>query len=195
MTEKPLAETAGRSIELFNGIDLDGWRQAGPGGFRIDTGTLVTEGGMGLLWYAARKFSNFELKLDWKVTNRADNSGIFIRFPAPTASNAFGGDPRVAVKHGYEIQIDDEGTPNGDMIHKTGAIYGVQPPAKVAAKPPGECNTFVIRVEGQTYNVALNGEPVIADFKGDRTLRGHIGLQNHSPQDRVFFRNIMVTPL
>lgn len=194
MSEEAFIDNTGPSIQLFNGIDLDGWRQAGPGGFRIDNGTLVTEGGMGLLWYAARQFSNFELKLDWKVTKRADNSGIFIRFPPPTASNAFGGDPRVAVKHGYEIQIDDEGAPNGDMIHKTGAIYGVQPPAKVASKPPGEWNTFVIRVEGQIYNVTLNGEPVIADFKGDRALRGHIGLQNHSSQDQVFFRNIVATP-
>jgi hypothetical protein len=195
MSEKAFVDNTGPSIQLFNGIDLDGWRQAGPGGFRIDTGTLVTEGGMGLLWYAARQFSNFELKLDWKVTKRADNSGIFVRFPAPAASHDSTGGPRVAVKHGYEIQIDDEGAPNGDGIHKTGAIYGVHPPAQVASKPPGEWNTFLIRVEGQIYNVALNGEPVIADFKGDRTLRGHIGLQNHSPQDRVFFRNIMITPL
>ena len=46
MTERPFAETAGRSIQLFNGVDLDGWRQAGPDGFRIDNGMLVTEGGL-----------------------------------------------------------------------------------------------------------------------------------------------------
>jgi hypothetical protein len=56
-------------------------------------------------------------------------------------------------------------------------------------------NTFVIRVEGQIYNVTLNSEPVITNFTGNRAMRGHIGLQNHSPKDQVFFRNIIATPL
>jgi len=194
MTEKTFAETPGRSIQLFNGVDLEGWRQAGPGGFRIDNGMLVTVGGMGLLWYAARQFGNFELKVDWKVTKKSDNSGIFVRFPAPTVPNEPAGDPRVAIQHGYEIQIDDEGAPDGDRIHKTGAIYGAQPPEKIASKQPGEWNIFLIRVEGQIYNVTLNGEPAITNFKGNRSMRGHIGLQNHSPKDQVFFQNIIATP-
>ena len=107
---------------------------------------LVTEGGMGLLWYSARQFGNFELQVDWRVTKKSDNSGIFVRFPAPTS------------------------------------------------KQPGEWNTFLIRVEGQIYNVTLNGEPVAINFKGNRSMRGHIGLQNHSPEDQVFFRNIIATP-
>lgn len=194
MTEKPFAETAGRSIQLFNGLDFDAWRQAGPGGFTIDNGMLVTQGGMGLLWYAARPFGNFELKLDWKVTKRSDNSGIFVRFPAPAGVHDPGGDPRVAIDQGYEIQIDDEGAPDGEGIHKTGAIYNLQPAARIASRPPGEWNTFLIRVEGQIYNVTLNGTPVIINFKGKRSLRGHIGLQNHSSKDQVFFRNIIAAP-
>jgi hypothetical protein len=194
VTEKPLAETAGRSIELFNGFNLDGWRQAGRGRFRIDNGMLATEDGLGLLWYSARQFENFELKLDWKVTKKSDNSGVFVRFPLPTVPNDPGGDPRIAINQGYEIQIDDEGAPDGDMIHKTGAIYGFQPPEKIASKQPGEWNTFLIRLEGQIYNVTLNGEPVITNFKGNRSMRGHIGLQNHSPKDQVLFRNIIATP-
>lgn len=194
MTQKPFAETAGRSIHLFNGVNLDGWRQAGPGGFRVDNGMIVTEGGLGLLWYSGRDFGNFELKVDWKVTKKSDNSGVFVRFPAPTVSNEPGGNPQVAIKQGYEVQIDDEGAPDCRMIHKTGAIYEMQPPEKIASKQPGEWNTFLIRLEGQIYNVTLNGEPVIINFKGNRSIRGHIGLQNHSPKDRVFFRNIIATP-
>jgi Domain of Unknown Function (DUF1080) len=195
MTEKPFAETAVRSIRLFNGVSLEGWCQAGPGSFTVDNGALVTEGGMGLLWYANREFGNFELTVDWKATKRSDNSGVFVRFPAPTVSREPGGDPQVAIERGYEIQIDDEGAPDGRMIHKTGAIYGVQAPEKIASRQPGEWNTFRIRVQGQTYNVTLNGAPVIVHFRGDRSSHGHIGLQNHSPEDRVFFRNIITTPL
>lgn len=194
MIERTFSETARGSIQLFNGSDIDGWQQAGPGGFRIENGMLVTEGGMGLLWYAARQFENFELEVDWKVTKKSDNSGIFVRFPAPIVRNGLNGDPRIAIDQGYEIQIDDEGAPDGARIHKTGAIYGFQPPAKVASNQPGEWNTFLIRLEGQIYNVTLNGEPVIISFKGNRSMRGHIGMQNHSPKDQVFFRNIIATP-
>jgi hypothetical protein len=126
---------------------------------------------------------------DWKVTKTSDNSGIFVRFPAPDE------DPRVAINEGYEIQIDDEGAPDGDMIHKTGAVYGMQPPAGLASRPPGNWNTFVIRVEGQIYNVTLNGDRVITNFEGNRRVRGYVGLQNHSPKDHAFFRNIVATPL
>jgi len=184
-----------RSIRLFNGVNLEGWRQAGPGGFRIENRMLVTEGGLGLLWYSARQFGNFELRVDWKVTKRSDNSGVHVRFPRPTVACKPGGDPPIAIDCGYEIQIDDEGAPDGEMVHKTGAIYGLQPPAKLASRQPGEWNTFVIRVEGNIYNVTLNGEPVIINFKGDRPLRGHIGLQNHSLEDRVFFRKLIILPL
>lgn len=194
MAEKPLVEMAGRSIQLFNGVNLDGWRQAGPGGFRIDNRTLVTEGGLGLLWYSTRQFGNFELRVDWKVTKKSDNSGVYVRFPPPTVADEPGGDPRIAIDQGYEIQIDDEGAPDGEMLHKTGAIYGLQPPAKLASRQPGEWNTFLIRVEGYIYNVTLNGEPVITNFKGNRSLRGHIGLQNHSLEDQVFFRNVIAMP-
>ena len=103
MTEKPLAGTAGRSIRLFNGVNLDGWRHAGRGGFRIDNGMLMTMGGMGLLWYSARPFESFELTVDWKVTKKSDNSGVFVRFPAPTVADDQDGDPQVAVSQGYEI--------------------------------------------------------------------------------------------
>jgi Domain of Unknown Function (DUF1080) len=180
---------SGLPIQLFNGADLRGWRHTGSGGFRVNNGTLITEGGLGLLWYSALQFRDFELKLDWKVTKKSDNSGVFVRFPAPDR------DPEVAINEGYEIQIDDEGAPDGAMVHKTGAIYGIQSPKKIASNPPSEWNTFVIRVEGQSYNVTLNGEPVITSFTGNRSLEGYIGLQNHCANDQVFFRNIVATPL
>ncbi len=38
---------------LFDGTSTDGWKQAGPGSFTLDDGTLTSSGGMGLLWYEA----------------------------------------------------------------------------------------------------------------------------------------------
>jgi len=189
MFEKPIITAPNPNIQLFDGATLNGWMQAGPGNFVVDNGALKTQGGMGLLWYSRNQFRDFELTLDWKVMQQSDNSGVFIRFPDPN------GDPFNPVREGYEVQIDDFGNPDGALIHKTGAIYGVQAPLAQAAKPPGQWNTYVIRVVRQTYNVTLNGQVVIQDFTGNRSSRGFIGLQNHLPADVVFFRNIVVTPL
>lgn len=68
---------------------------------------LLTHGGMGLLWYYKKKFKDFILSLEWKVSNRSDNSGVFVRFPNPFT------DLNIAIEYGYEIQIDDIGSPDG----------------------------------------------------------------------------------
>ena len=67
---------------LFNGQSIDGWHMAGLGKFVFleDDKSLQSEGGMGLLWYAKKKYNDFVLKIDWKVNRRNDNSGVFIRF-------------------------------------------------------------------------------------------------------------------
>ena len=100
---------------LFNGKDLTGWKHAGPGSFTVADGELHTDAGMGLLWYSEKQFGDFTLTLEFKVSRKEDNSGIFVRFPDP------GNDPWVAVKEGHEIQICDTETKN-----QTGAIYNAK---------------------------------------------------------------------
>jgi choline dehydrogenase-like flavoprotein len=189
MFEAPIADPARGPVTLFNGTNLDGWQHVGAGRFVIDAGNLVTDGGLGVLWYTPLQFRNFRLTVEWRVTKTSDNGGVFVRLPNPA------GDANVPIIAGYEIQIDDEGAPDGADIHKTGSIYGVRGPLTAASKAPGEWNTFVIEVTNQTYNVTLNDQKVITDFAGNRSRRGHIGLQNHLPGDQVAYRNIVATPL
>jgi len=47
---------------------------------------LNSEDGMGLLWYSKRKYKNFILKIEWKVKDKSDNSGVFVRFSDPRAA-------------------------------------------------------------------------------------------------------------
>ncbi|MFJ6846733.1 ThuA domain-containing protein [Streptomyces griseoluteus] len=176
---------------LFDGTSLDGWRQAGPGSFTLSAdGTLTSSGGMGLLWYAASGFSSYSLKLDWKVTGDG-NSGVFVGFPPSD-------DPWSAVDNGYEVQIDATDVPE----KTTGSVYGFQS-ADLAARdralnPPGEWNTYEIRVEGERLRIWLNGVPV-NDFTNTdpaRSLRdGHIGIQNHGADDQVSFRDVRIKEL
>ncbi|MFF1275780.1 lectin [Streptomyces marokkonensis] len=173
---------------LFDGTATTGWKQAGPGGFTLADGTLTSHGGLGLLWYDAKEITgDYSLKLDWKL-NGDDNSGVFVGFPASD-------DPWSAVNNGYEIQID--ATDAADRT--TGAVYGFRS-ADLAARdaalnPPGEWNTYEIRVTGERLEVFLNGRK-INDFTNTdpaRSLKqGHIGLQNHGDGDDAAFRNIRI---
>ena len=183
-------------VKLFDGKTLDGWKMAGKGNFLIieSEKALLTQGGMGLLWYYKKKFKDFILALEWKVTNRSDNSGIFVRFPNPC------NDPNIAIEYGYEIQIDDIGSPDGNPIHRTGAIYNYQGPSPKTNslfKPlvTGRWNTFEICVKQQNYSVTLNKEKVVTNFVGNKSLEGFIGLQNHDDKSKVYFRNIMIKEL
>jgi len=183
-------------VKLFDGKTLDGWKLAGKGNFLIieNEKALLTNGGMGLLWYYKKKFKDFILTLEWKVSNRSDNSGVFVRFPNPY------NDPNIAIEYGYEFQIDDIGLPDGDPIHKTGAIYnykGSSLKTKDISKPlvVGKWNTFSIYVIQQYYSVTLNEEKIVTNFVGNKSLEGFIGLQNHDDGSKVYFRNIMIKEL
>ncbi|MGX1267304.1 lectin [Streptomyces phaeoluteigriseus] len=173
---------------LFDGSSTSGWKQAGPGQFTLADGTLTSVGGMGLFWYNAQEFvGDYSLKLDWRMAGD-DNSGVYIGFPASD-------DPWTAVNNGYEIQID--ATDAADRT--TGSVYGFKS-ADIAARdaalnPPGEWNTYELRVTGERLEIFLNGRR-INDFTNTdpaRSLRqGHIGIQNHGDGDDVSFRNVRV---
>ena len=184
-------------VKLFDGKTLDGWKMAGKGNFIIieREKALLTHGGMGLLWYYKKKFKDFILTLEWKVSNRRDNSGVFVRFPNPFT------DPNIAIEYGYEIQIDDICSPDGKPIHRTGAIYNYKGSSSTKTKSSskqlavGRWNTFEIIVIQQSYSVTLNKEKVVTNFIGNRSLEGFIGLQNHDNRSKVYFRNIMIKEL
>ncbi|MFG2168485.1 ThuA domain-containing protein [Micromonospora chersina] len=173
---------------LYNGATT-GWSQAGPGSFTNADATLTSVGGMGLYWYSARQFTNYSLKLDWRLAGD-DNSGVFIGFPPSS-------DPWSAVNNGYEIQIDPTDSPD----RTTGSVYTFKsadlPARDAALNPAGEWNTYELLVEGERLQVFLNGVK-INDFTNTdpaRSLAGHVGIQNHGTGDDVSFRNIRIKEL
>ncbi|WP_433394880.1 ThuA domain-containing protein [Streptomyces sp. CA-146814] len=189
MTEADCRPEAGYTT-LFGSSGAAGWKQAGPGFFADSDHTLTSRGGLGLLWYQAREYGSYSLKLDWRLAGDG-NSGVFVGFPASE-------DPWSAVSNGYEIQIDATDAPD----RTTGAVYGFKSAdlavRDAALNPPGEWNTYEVRVEGERLQLFLNGRK-INDFTNTdpaRSLRqGHVGLQNHGEGDEVSFRNIRVKEL
>jgi hypothetical protein len=134
-----------------------------------------------------------------------DNSGVFVRIPiAPT-------EPWMPVNYGYEVQIDNHPeTSNEDEYHVTGTLYSLTKPLAKPGKPGPEWNTMEITLDGPRTIVTVNGvkvtdytegEPVPEkkfDFEPQRGIRpnyGYIGLQNHSDNDIVFFKEVAVRAL
>jgi len=187
---------------LFNGKNLDGWEHVGPGKMVVEGGMLRTEGGMGLLWYTREKFGDCTIRVVYKATSKASNSGVFVRIADKPEDEWY------AVHHGYEVQICD----GADEYHRTGAIYSMSKAA--LASKAGEWNTMEITLKGKTVRVRVNGVQV-QDFdpetakiperkkgfepeRGPRPERGYIGLQNHDDYAKgtqVYFREVSVRPL
>jgi sugar phosphate isomerase/epimerase len=169
-----------------------GWNHYGPGYFILDegTGVLKSQGGMGLLWYGARKYGDFVLDLEFKCERENTNSGVFLRVPEIPVSNGY-------IYHSFELQIDDASKGK----HHTGAAYDAEAPSSSASKPPGEWNHFRITFQGRRIQVDLNGIRVLdweAEPRGkvkDFAREGYLGLQNHDSRSPVYFRNIFVKDL
>ena len=173
---------------VLDGTSLHGWKMCGPGTFVPSQRIIISEGGMGLLWYTKKKFRDFILRADWKTSAREDNSGVFVRFAPPD------NDPLIAVNTGYEIQIYDAEPQDGNATHRTGAVYDFAPASTFALKKAGEWNTFEIHAIDQKYIVNLNNKRV-TEFTGSRQLEGYIGLQNHDAKSRVCFGRITIKEL
>ncbi len=190
--------------QLFNGKDLSGWKHVGPGNMTVENGLIQTHGGMGLLYWTGQKFGNGTLRVVYRMRDTNDNSGVFIRIPV---------EPReewMPVNYGYEVQIDNHPEKSDeDDYHVTGTLYSLTKPLAKPGKPGPQWNTMEITLDGPRTIVVLNGVKVtdyaegqsVPDKKykfeperGRRPNEGYVGLQNHSENDVVFFKEVTWTP-
>lgn len=192
---------------LFDGKSLDQWRSykeedVDPG-WAIENGCLTRVGWGGDL-ITREQFANFELKLEWRISE-AGNSGIFIR----------GDESGRSIHHtGFEMQVlDNAGHSDAKYpSHRAGAYYDMIVPDHDTSKPVGYWNQVHIIADGADVEFRLNGRTTAKFQQGspewqalyqqskftDRPkygslLKGHIGLQDH--QDKVWFRNIRIRVL
>ncbi|SHG22642.1 protein of unknown function [Microbulbifer donghaiensis] len=202
------ADAAEQWRPLFDGETLNGW--TGVNGSRIgdawqvvDGNLVLTAGGAGDL-VSAEKFADFELQLEWKISERG-NSGIIYRVADEDAP---------VWMSGMEYQVlDNAAYPELEKpSHSAGALFDLYAPSEEAVRPTGEFNSTKIRVEDGRVEHWLNGRMIVsyqlwsedwrarlADSKFSdyqqfaRTERGHIALQDHG--DKVWYRNIKIREL
>ncbi|MFI2779862.1 OmpL47-type beta-barrel domain-containing protein [Streptomyces sp. ALB3] len=207
--------------KLFDGTaeSLAKWQHVGGGrfGLNAEEGSITsstTVDGMGMLWFPARQYGDFSLKLQWRDDAPAAgnaNGGVFVRFPDVHDHPEESRPEWVAIKYGHEIQVNDR--PDGDM-YKTGSVYGFDRVGLGGAgvTPKGTWNDYEIRVVDQHYSVYRNGvlinefdndggqlfEPPRGDDPGTdgrRYASGYIGLQVHGTTDVISYRDIRIQEL
>lgn len=199
--------------------DPDGWRDITATenwrNYKADTisamwqmqdGELVLTGGGGGDIVTKEQYDDFELELEWKISE-GGNSGLFF--------NVVESDTLGAVYHsGPEYQLlDNERHPDAkNRKHRAGDNYDVQEATAEAARPAGEWNTTRLVVQGDQVEHYLNGQKIVAYELGSaawvdsvanskftqfpaygKADSGHLALQDHG--DKVWFRNIRVREL
>ena len=214
-------EKAGGWKLLWDGKTTDGWRSVHSEefpkhGWTIRDGVLIVHESGGLASTPGSggdiitrdKYSDFELKADFKITPGA-NSGIKI-FVDPAVNKGTGG-----ASIGLEFQIlDDARHPDAklgrDGNRTMGSLYDlIAPPKDKKVNPMGEWNNAHILSQGRHVTFWLNGVKTLEFERGTPRWRaliaeskfkkwpgfgelpeGHILLQDHG--DQVSFRNLKI---
>lgn len=216
------AEKEAGWVLLFDGKTSEGWRGVNkghfPAGWQIVDGTLMCKGsgegeagaedGGDILF--DKKFKNFQLKLDWKISE-GGNSGIFYLGEEVEDWPIY--------KTAPEMQIlDNERHPDAmlgkDGNRQAGSLYDLIPAKPQNAKPAGGWNSVEIICYQGTVVHKQNGEVVVeyhlwtddwkalvagSKFPGlnenwaDVPKEGYIALQDHG--NDVWFKNIKIKEL
>ncbi|MCF8236458.1 MAG: DUF1080 domain-containing protein [Bacteroidales bacterium] len=207
-------------VLLFDGETTEGWRGYNldsfpEKGWEVTDGTLHVigtgkgeAGGGGDIIYD-KKFDNFELALEWKVSE-GGNSGIFYLAKEIPGTPIWKSAPEMQILDN-EKHVDAKLGKDGNR--QAGSLYDLIPADPQNAKPAGEWNQVKILVYKGTVVHYMNGEPVLEyhlwtdDWKNmvaeskfadweefvNTAEEGYIGLQDHG--DDVWFRNIKINEL
>lgn len=206
LTEQEVAEGW---VLLFDGETINHWRgyksDGVPEGWVVQDQTITHTGqGDWVDLITREQFDNFELSLEWKISE-GGNSGIFFNVTE---------DHEHVWDSGPEMQVLDNGDhqDGGNTLTSAGANYALHAPAVDATRPAGEFNHARIVVRGNHVEHHLNGHKLLEYELGSDAWKalvaaskfnempdygqadmGHIALQDHG--DVVSYRNIKIRVL
>jgi len=200
---------------LFDGKTTSGWHTYGKttvgsawqvqdGAIHLDPKTKGKDGGGDLV--TDKEYTNFHLKLEWKVAPKSNSGVIFYIHEDPKYSQTYSTGPEMQV-------LDNDGHPDGKITkHRAGNLYDMVKSDIEPVKPVGEWNKSEIISDKGNLTFILNGVKVVnttmwdanwkaliagskfATWEGFGTYKtGKISLQDHG--DEVWYRNISIKEL
>ena len=188
---------SGKWQELFNGKDLQGWKQLnGKAKYEAKNGEIIgttVSNEPNSFLVTEKTYGDFILEFELLVANDI-NSGVQFR----SLSNADYKDGRV---HGYQVEIDPSERGYSGGIYdeaRRGWLYtmDINPEGKKAFKRE-DWNKYRVECIGNTIRTWVNGIPT-AHVIDDMTAAGFIALQVHSigkndaPGKQIKWRNIKI---
>ena len=184
VVENPQVDLAGFPVDdegyivIFDGTSLNGWRGYGkdhvPARWTIEDGCLKFTGtgagesqsGDGGDIIFTKKFKNFEMKFDWKIS-KGGNSGVFFLAQEVTTKKEDGTvqyEPIYISSPEYQI-LDNANHPDAklgkDNNRQSASLYDMIPAVPQNQNPFGEWNSGSIMVYQGTVVHGQNGENVV----------------------------------
>ena len=202
-------------VSIFDGKTTSGWHTYGKDfagkAWIVEDGTLhfnpkTSEKDRGDL-VTDKAYSNFHLKLEWKISPKGNSGIIFYVHEDPEKY-------KKTYLTGPEMQVlDNDGHSDGKITkHRAGDLYDLIQSSSEPVKPVGEWNLAEIISKNGKLTLKLNGVTVVkttmwdenwknliagskfAKWEGFGTYKtGKIALQDHG--NEVWYRNISIKEL
>jgi hypothetical protein len=170
----------GKPVKLFNGKDLAGWHALGKNQWVVENGVLKSpHSGANLV--TDQTFTDFKLHIEFRYPKES-NSGVYLRGR-------------------YEVQIEDSEEGVEPPKNQFGAVYGFLSPSELAAKGPGEWQSYDITLVGRMVTVVANGKTIICNQEIPGITGGAINSREEEPgpiliqgdHGPIEYRNIIIT--
>jgi hypothetical protein len=202
-------------VALFDGKSTKGWHSYLKDkaiGWNIEDGTLTPDGTGGDL-VTDKEYENFDLEFEFKLPAKSNSGVVYKVIEDPANKSTYWSGPEYQVIDDKGYQLSDGNKLKGSQL--TGANYDLIAPSDVTInKPAGEWNKGRIVVNKNHVEHYLNGKKVVEYHYGSEEwqkmanaskfkdwayvkphAKGKIALQNHSPKEVVWYRNIRIQEL
>lgn len=193
------ANTPGDMDGFFNGKNLDGWEGLIDKYWSVKDGAIVGATPEGLKFNTflctKKKYKDFELQFEVRLTGAQANSGVQIRSELKNREQFVVWGPQCDMGQQYWGSLFGEhfgGKKPGDHM----LLKGADPKVIARVVKEQEFNSYSIKVVGKHVTIKLNGETTVDDDIPVLPDEGIIALQIHSgPAMEVVFRKIRFTDL
>jgi 3-keto-disaccharide hydrolase len=173
----------GRSVDLFNGKDLTGWKlrdQRRGQCWSVENGAMTNQPPCVDI-ITDRGFDDFRLHVEFNFVPKS-NSGLYLRGR-------------------YEVQIQDDFGKTFDNLGM-GGVYGFVPPSMNGSGRPGDWQTCDVTLIGRRVAVVLNGRTIIDNVRIPGITGGALDSDEGAPgplmlqgdHGKIAFRKVVITP-